>query len=351
VSEVGRIGVTLPSRTAPLGTVADYSELADKAGFASIWTYELYRDPLQMLSNCATRTYQVQLGTGVAAAFSRSPFVLANAVADIDELSGGRMTVGLGTGVPELLQAFHSAPTEQPLRRMREYMQVLRCSWHYMITGEVEPFIGDFYRFEPPALNVFGLRPGGREQIPIYLAAMGPKMLQLVGERADGWIGYLASPKFLEQVVMPNISLGAQRAGRDVSEIDIAAELICSVSPDREVAMRRARIQVGTYLAHPVSDRVVALHGLQEAQLKLRMGLMSEGPTALERTDDRLVEAFSVCGTPDEARQRLDEYRTLPHKVLHTPYVPPLTAEESDDAYRNLIQTFAPNSDVHGEKS
>jgi alkanesulfonate monooxygenase SsuD/methylene tetrahydromethanopterin reductase-like flavin-dependent oxidoreductase (luciferase family) len=118
---------------------------------------------------------------------------------------------------------------------------------------------------------------------------------------------------------------------------------VCSVSPDRKLAIARAKHQLGFYLMHPVSDGPVATLGLQDAVADLRTAARANGPAAFVNTDERLVDAFSISGTPEEARQKLAEYRDIvPHVVLHAPYVPPFTAEESDDAYRNIITTFGP---------
>lgn len=95
-----RIGVTLPSRTGPITELAAKARRAEEAGFDSVWTYEVYRNPFTMLSHAAAATNTVTLGTGLAAGFSRSPFAAANAAADVDEMSRGRMLFGLGTGRP-----------------------------------------------------------------------------------------------------------------------------------------------------------------------------------------------------------------------------------------------------------
>lgn len=335
-----RIGVTMPTRTAPLDRIPEYARLADEAGFASIWSYELYRNPFTLLCLAATTSKQATLATGLAGAFPRSPFELANGAADVDEMTGGRMLLGLGTGVPEFLEAFHSTDAKLMVARMSEYIDVLRLSWRYLATGESETFEGAHYRFAPPPFNPWGVRANGRDRIPIYLAAMRPKLLALCGEKADGWIGYLATPRFLERQVIPAIAAGADAVGRDPGEVELGAEIICCVSPDRDVAMRRARIHVGFYVAHPVSDVVAAEHGLEDDVAAVRGALMTEGFAGLEKTSDRLVEAFSITGTPEEARQQIDQFSALTHLALHTPYIPPLDAQESDDAYRQIIDAF-----------
>jgi alkanesulfonate monooxygenase SsuD/methylene tetrahydromethanopterin reductase-like flavin-dependent oxidoreductase (luciferase family) len=337
-----RIGITMPTRTAAMDRIPEYAKLADEAGFASIWSYELYRNPFALLCLAATETKQATLATGLAGAFPRSPFECANGAADVDEMTGGRMILGLGTGVPEFLEAFHSTDAAHAVGRMREYITCLRRSWQYLATGEAEPFQGKYHHFTAPPFNPWGIRSGGRDRIPVYVAAMRAQLLALTGETADGWIGYLATPKFLERQVIPGIAAGAEKAGRDPGEVELAAEVICCVHPDRDVAMRRARIHVGFYVAHPVSDVVAAEHGLEDDVAAVRQALMTEGFGGLEKTSDRLVEAFSITGTPEEARQQVDQYSALTHLALHTPYVPPLDAEESEDAYRQIVDAFGP---------
>jgi 5,10-methylenetetrahydromethanopterin reductase len=144
-------------------------------------------------------------------------------------------------------------------------------------------------------------------------------------------------------MVIPNITEGARRAGRDPSTIDIASETICSISDDRDEAYRRARIQVGIYMSYPVSAPLVDIMGLQSEREAVLQALMTKGPDALQDVvDDKLVDAFSITGTPDEARRKVAEYEgKLPHILLHTPYVPPLEQDASADAFANIVSTFS----------
>ena len=335
-----KLGITMPSRTAPLARIPQYAQWADDAGFDSVWTYELYRNPFSMLATSALSTTRTELCTGLAAGFSRSPFEAANAAADVDELSNGRMRLGLGTGVPEFLRAFHSSDFVKPIGRIGEYIDVLRLSWEYLAGEPAGPYHGAHYQFSAPPINPWGLREMVRPRIPILLAGMRPQLLTMCGAKADGWIGYLYTPKYFEQVVMPNISAGAASTGRDVGSLDLACEIICCVHPDRDVAMTRAKKHVGFYLAHPVSDVVAALEGVQHLVDELRASMMTKGLAAFEDTPEELVELFSITGTPEECRQKLDTYKDLPHLALHTSYVPPFTAEESEDCYTQIVDAF-----------
>jgi hypothetical protein len=120
-----KLGVTMPSRTVALARVPQYARLAEQAGLDSVWNWELYRNPFSMLATSAMATDNIGLGTGLAASASRSPFEMANAAADIDELSGGRTMLGIGAGVGEFVSAFHSTTTEKPLSRVSEYIDAL----------------------------------------------------------------------------------------------------------------------------------------------------------------------------------------------------------------------------------
>lgn len=172
------------------------------------------------------------------------------------------------------------------------------------------------------------------------MAAMRPQLLSLCGQLGDGWIGYLATPKFVEEKVLPGIEKGCQKAGRDISEMDISADVICTPHPDRDVAMDRAKRHVGFYVAHPVSDVVAELHGVQDEVNALRGLMMEKGLEAFAETPESLVEVFAIAGTPEECKQQLAAYEVLPHVCLHTPYIPPFTAEESDDCYQQIISAF-----------
>lgn len=341
-----QLGITMPTRIGPMDRFPEWAELADRAGFDSLWTYEIYRNPYAMLTQVAPRTTNVTLATGLAGAFPRSPFEAANAAADVDEMSDGRMLIGMGTGVPEFLQAFHSQGFEKPVARMRDFIQCMRLSWEYLATGEADDYDGEHYRFIKPPFNPWGLRELPRERIPIYLASLGPVMTRLAGEVADGWMAYLVTPRYIEEHVLPRLAEGAKRAGRDVSDIPIALEVICSVHTNREIAYRRSRIQVGLYCAHPVSDGAVELYGLEAERDAVRHAFMTKGFDGLADTSDKLVDAFSITGTPEEARQKYDQWTTGPisHLILHTPYAPPLAAEESEDCYRYNVEAFSRNT-------
>jgi probable F420-dependent oxidoreductase len=338
-----RIGVSLPMLNQPYERYAEFAALAEDAGFDSVWDYEFYRNPFITHALNARATCRIQLGTGIATAASRTPFEMANAAADVDELSGGRTLLGLSTGGAGWTEIFNGTDIDRPLTRLREYIKAVREIWNHFETGEPFEFQGKIYRASSPPLNPWGTRDLARPQIPIYLAGLKEGMVRLAGEIADGVFGFLPTPSFIQQHVLPNVAIGAAKAGRDSSEIDVTALVICSVSNDREEAIRRARINVGNYVAYPVGSTVVEYMGLQEDRDHVLMRLLSEGPAALATAaSDELVRTFAIAGTPDEAAEQLAAYEgVLPHIVLHTPYVPPIDQASSEDAFRSMVQAFA----------
>lgn len=339
-----RLGVSMPILNQPYTAFAGMARAAEDAGFDSVWNYEFYRNPFVIHGLTAQVTSRIALATGLATAVNRTPFEMANAAADVDELSGGRTILGIGMGAAGFADIFTGGPTDHPAPRLREYITAMRCAWKHLHDGEPRSFVGEYYRFDNPPFNPFGgRRDVARPAIPVYLAALRPTMLKLAGEVADGVIGYMMTPRFVTEQVRPNLEAGARRVGRDPSAIDIASETICSISDDRAEAYRRARIQVGIYMSYPVSAPLVDVMGLQAERMAVLEALMSRGPRCLvDVVDDKLVDAFSITGTPDEARTKFAEYEgTLPHVILHTPYVAPLEQDASADAFANIVNTFA----------
>jgi alkanesulfonate monooxygenase SsuD/methylene tetrahydromethanopterin reductase-like flavin-dependent oxidoreductase (luciferase family) len=338
-----KFGISLPIYNTPLAELPALAAEAERAGFDSVWSYEVYANPYTVLATAALATSGIALGTGLATAATRHPLHTANQAADVDALSGGRMMLGLGAGDSELTCSVGVNPTK-PLTLMREYIDQVRESWDLMDSGAGGEYSGQFFesRVLPgPPLGVFG-RTIHRPRIPIYLAALRPKMLQLAGEKAEGVLGCFYTPSFNADVVRPNIAIGAERAGRDPAEVDIVSYMICSIHDDHDEAYRRARIHVGAYTAWPGFDYIVQHEGLTEDQTALRMALMSQGAGALETaTSDALVDRLSISGTPDEVRQKIEAYAACtPHLLLHPPSLPPLSSRETLESFHAILSTF-----------
>jgi alkanesulfonate monooxygenase SsuD/methylene tetrahydromethanopterin reductase-like flavin-dependent oxidoreductase (luciferase family) len=342
-----KIGISLPIYNTALPEIPAMAKQAEDAGFDSAWSYEIYSSPYVALTAAALATERIALGTAIAHASTRSPWVTANTALDIDTYAHGRVLLGIGMGDP-MLTATSGADVSHPYPKLREYVQAIRAAWSFLATGEPQGYEGTHYQaqFPPAVAQGFFSRSSYRDTVPIYLAAMRPKMVELAGEIGDGLLGTMYTPEALESIIRPALARGAAKAGRDPDAIDIVSYTICSPHDDRAEARRRARIHVGAYVALPGTDPIVAVHGFQEEQQALRQAVFTQGVSALAtETPDRLVDAFAICGTPEECRKQFAAYDgTLPHVMLHPPSIPPMDPADTKDSFARILQTFRPTA-------
>src|SRR4051795_4374671 len=221
--------------------LADAARRAEQAGFESVWATEFYdRSATVSLAAMAQGTENIGLGSAIAYAFGRTPVVLAAEARDLDELSGGRLTLGLGTGTRRMQQDWHGLDGEHPAPRMEELVPLVRRLLR-LHEGPID-HDGRFYR-----LHVRPTAPVGaplRTDLPIYLAGVNPRMIEAAGAVGDGLVGHpLFTAEYVREVARPALARGAERAGRD-APVGIAGYLTCSVGPDREAARQAARAVV-----------------------------------------------------------------------------------------------------------
>ena len=338
-----KVGISLPMLNQPYDRIPELAQLADRSGFESVWDYEFFRNPFIAHALNARVTGRIHLATGIATAAGRTPFEMANAAADIDELSGGRAIIGTSVGGVGWTDVYNGVDIDRPLTRMREYIECMRAIWDHFATGEPFAYDGKLHSAASPVVNPWGVREMVRPRVPIYLGAVRPGMLRLAGELADGVLGFLQTPEYIEEKVRPFVAEGAAKIGRDASEVEVTSLVLTAVSEDREMARRIARINVGNYAAYPVSWEAVEHAGLGEDRDAVLEAYMIEGPAGLERaTSDALLDAFAICGTPDEAREQFERWDgKVDHIVLHTPYVPPIDGADSAASFRAVCETFA----------
>ncbi|HEY1359968.1 MAG TPA: LLM class flavin-dependent oxidoreductase [Thermoleophilaceae bacterium] len=275
--------------------LADAARRAEAAGFESVWATEFYdRSATVALAAMAEATSEIELGSAIAYAFGRTPVVLAAEARDLDELSGGRLTLGLGTGTRRMQQDWHGLDGEHPASRMEELVPLLRRLWR-LHEGPIE-HEGRFYRLDvqptaPP-------RPPVRDDIPVYMAGVNPRMIQSAGKVADGLVGHpLFTPEYVEQVARPALGDGP-----------IAGYITTSVADDREEARRAAAAiiafnsTVKTYRkVNEVSGFEKQAEAVREAWTRRDFDGMAAAVT------DEMIDSISLAGTPDEVRERFAE--------------------------------------------
>lgn len=298
----------MTDRTAVLFALRDDPSLvirAEELGYESAWAAEGQgKTAFGKLERWAVHTDDIGLATGIVNVFSRTPAALAAAAATLDEHSGGRTILGLGVAHPGVVEAFHGVPFERPLARMDEYIELVRR----YLRGESDSFDGEFY--VPERTSFWDVFEPVRGEIPIYNGALGPGNVRLTGQFADGWLPNLyPRPEFEE--AMEWLETGAERAGRDVADVDVAMYVLTSVHEDEAVARRRAASHVAYYLRD-----VPGYYGraAKHAGLGAEVDAVRQASTmdaAVDEISDDFLDLVALVGTPDTICDQLDEIRAM----------------------------------------
>jgi probable F420-dependent oxidoreductase len=329
-----RLGVAVHGGT--LATAAAAARRAEERGFESVWTTEFYdRSATVSLAAMAAATSTVTVASGIAYAVGRSPLVLAVEARDLDELSGGRLILGLGTGARRMQQDWHGADGASPAPRVEELVPLLRRIWGMDSAGVQHE--GRFYRMAlQPTAEVTP-----RPPIPVYLAGFNARMVQAAGAVADGLVGHpIFTPRYVRDVVRPALAAGAARAGRD-TEVPIAGYVICSVADDGDRARRDAAAQIAFYAVVRTYRALVELEGFTEEVARIREAWQRrdhEGMIAA--VSGEMVARMAVAGTPEEARDQITGFHGLYDRLLC--YVPSygLSGAEITERIDAVIDTF-----------
>lgn len=301
-----------------VGDLAAAARLCEQAGFESVWATEFYdRSATIALAAMAHATEEIELGSAIAYAFGRTPLVLAAEARDLDELSDGRLLLGLGTGTRRMQQDWHGLDGEHPAGRMEELVPLLRRLWR-LHEGPVE-HDGRFYRLRVrPTAPV---SPPRRTDIPVYLAGVNPRMIEAAGAVGDGLVGHpLFTPEYVREVARPALARGARRTGRE-GPVPIAGYLTCSVDADGERARREAAAVIAFNSTVKTYDVIHRFHGFEREAEAIRTAWRAgDFEAMLSGVSERMVATIAVAGTPDEARRQLaDRWSGLYERTLLWP--------------------------------
>ena len=266
-----------------LETALQRVELAERLGYESTYVIHIAaRDSVTTLMAFASRSERMRLGTGIMPIYSRTPVATAQSFATLDEFSGGRAVIGLGVSHRPLVEAWYGQTIDKPLRETREYVAVLRA----ILRGE-DPPRGERFR---SAFHFMNYEP--RADLPIYLAALGPGMLRLAGEIADGVILWLCNPDYVRDVVVPKVAEGRERAGKPLEGFDIVAAVPSAVTGEPEEARGRLRSELIPYFHLPFYRAMIERSGFEPD---------------IEKADP-FISALAAIGTADEANAVIDRY-------------------------------------------
>lgn len=273
---------------------------AEALGYDSTYvTHIAGRDSLTVLMAYAGATEKIKLGTGVLPIFSRTPVATAQQAATIDEFSGGRMVLGLGVSHQVTVENWYQASVERPLRAMREYVSVLRACF----AGE-DPPEGELFRTK---FHFMGYSP--RPDLPIYVAALSPKMLRLAGEIADGVLLWLCNPEYIRDVVAPEVTAGRERAGKGLEGFDIVAAVPAAVTDDTEGTYQVVQGELLTYFTLPFYRAMIERSGFGEEIAEFDAGMQSGEPErARAAISNRFLEILTAVGSEQDVRDGVARY-------------------------------------------
>ncbi len=280
--------------------ITELTSVAESMGYDRVWIIETNdRDAFAVATEMALATERVVIGTNIVSVFTRTPTLLAMGAFTLDEISGGRFVLGIGPGGTEIVRDGHGVPFSKPLTRVSESIDIIRA----LVPGDRLDYDGSQFAIS----GGFRLREGARDpNMPIYISALNPKMLELSGEKADGVI---LSHAPIEAVtsIRERVSEGAKRSGRDPQDVEICINL--PVGVDEPEGISNLRKAVAWHLAAPTYDWLVSHTSYQDEVGRIR-SLWWEGDRkeAAELVHDDILLTFGVGYTTEMIQSRIAAY-------------------------------------------
>jgi len=323
-----RIALSLPIPGDLAATLAR-AEWGEQKGFESLWLSDSGDlDALTLSPLLAARTKNVRIGTAVVPVYSRTPAVFASTVATIAAAAPGRFVLGLGSSSHAMIEGWHGQPFDKPLTRVKETARLVRS----MLAGEKSDFEGELLRS-----HGFMVNPVPNQPVPIYLAALMPKMLEMAGEFGDGVILNLfplsALPRMLE-----HIETGAKRAGKKLEDLEIVCRHQVCVTREPAKARDWIRRRFAPYFSTPVYNNFLSWFGFPEVARTINEGWKEKNRAKTEGAfDDGLIEQIAVIGGAGKCQA---EIRAFAKAGITTPMIAPFGTEPKE--VQETLDTFVP---------
>lgn len=285
-----------------------YARYAEEKGFEAVWQAEsrLVRDAIVPMAAYAAVTDHIQVGSGVINNWTRNIGLLAATYLTLDDLAPDRIICGIGAWWDPLAKNV-GIERRKPLTAMRETVEVLRR----LLNMERVTYQGEFHQVTGVELDVVHGRREPRN-VPIYIGATGPQMLELTGEIADGTVLNYCVPPSYNDMAMEQLGKGARKAGRSIDEIDRPQLVVCSVHDDRDTAIQNAKELLTQYLAQ--QPHIAKASGVSQdvvAQVQETLGwpaTREQIHEAMQYVPDDLVDRITASGTAEEARAKVQQY-------------------------------------------
>jgi F420-dependent oxidoreductase-like protein len=296
--------------------LVDYAMAADRMGVDQAWSAEAWgMDTIVPLAYLAAKTENIKLGTGIMQISSRVPTMTAMTAQSLDTVSNGRFILGLGVSGPQVVEGLHGAAFAKPLSRLREYVEVLKIA----LAGEKVQYDGEHYLLPRPGGEGKPIRLSQppRPELPIYLATLGPKSLEMTGELADGWLGTSFLPDHAD-IFLDHLKAGAAKAGRTLADIDIqtggyfeVGEDVEKLINDRKPAMAFTLGAMGSAKTNFYNQAYRRAGYEDVAQEVQSLWVSGKKEEAIRAVPDELVLKANLVGTEDMVRDQLKRYREV----------------------------------------
>jgi len=313
---------------------------AEADGYDGWWAFETQIDPFLACAIAAERTETVDIGTSIVVAFARNPMTVALQANDVQALSGGRFTLGLGSQIKPHITRRYSMPWSKPAARMREFILAIRAIWKAWETDGQLDFEGDFYTHTLMA-PFFNPGPNEHGNPKVMLAGVGPLMTEAAGEVADGLLVHgFSTERYLREATLPALERGWEKAGRSRDGFEITApSMVVAADTEEELTagVDFVKKQIAFYGSTPAYRPVLDLHGWGDLQEELRaMTKRGEWDRMSELIDDELVQTFAVVGTPEAAIAEVKRrYGDIATRI--TLQLPAERDEAADQRWRKLF--------------
>jgi F420-dependent oxidoreductase-like protein len=309
-----RVAISLGIQRDNWDEAADYVVDAERLGADIVWSAEAWGyDAVSPLAYLAAKTSRIRLGTGIMQAGTRTPALVAMTAMTMASLSHDRFVLGFGVSGPQVVEGWHGIRFERPLGRLREIIEIVRLA----TKGERLSYEGEFYHLPLPGGEGRALRSSARPApgIPLYLATLSPKSLELTGELADGWLGTSFMPEHAN-VFFHHIARGAERAGRSLADLDLQAGGVVAFSDDLEALVARRKPGLAFTLGamgsrrHNYYNAAFRRAGYADEAVEVqRLWLDGKRDEAAARVPDELAIKTNLLGTEAMVRDRIRAYR------------------------------------------
>jgi F420-dependent oxidoreductase-like protein len=309
-----RVAISLPLTNEDWQQASAYVVEAERLGVDFVWSAEAWgHDGVTPLAFVAARTSRIRLGTAILQAGTRTPALIAMTAMSLNAMSGGRFHLGLGVSGPQVIEGWHGIPFRRSVTRLRETVEIVRRVIH----GERLEYQGSVYQLPLPGGEGKALRSAAKPQpeIPIYLATLSPRSLEMTGEIAQGWLGTSFMPEHA-RVFFDHIETGARRAGRALKDLDLQAGGFVQFSDDVEKIIPPRKPGLAFTLGamgsreHNFYNEAFRRAGYDEVAREVqRLWLDNRRDEATARVPDELVLKTNLLGTEAMVRERLGRYR------------------------------------------